>query len=181
VFVDAATLYPVLIERSIEEKGRVCRYTYSIDQEKRTMVVSDWLKGEARVVRPANVVFDQLSLCFFYRNNPGMFGGRFSFDLIKKDSVVTVFMREEGLVRVHMPRQTPGDETPVLKYVEEGGEGIEVYVGVEGFSVPIKIVFRTALEEKRKKSVVELYLRDYDARPSIGVPIWYRELVKKTS
>jgi hypothetical protein len=58
---------------------------------------------------------------------------------------------------------------------------LEIYVGVDGFSVPLKVVFRTALEEKRKKSVVELYLRDYAARAARGVPVWYRELVKQAS
>jgi hypothetical protein len=180
-FVDAATLRPVLIERTVEEKGRVCRYTYAIDQEKRTMTVRDWMKGETKVVHPGNVVFDQLSLCYFYRSNPALFEGRFSFDLLKKDSVITVYMRQEGLVTVHMPRLPSGDATPALKYVEEGGGGIEIYIGVDGFSVPLKVVFRTALEEKRKNTVVELYLRDCDAYPEIGVPIWYRELVKRTS
>ena len=181
VLVDTATLYPVLIERSVEEKGRACAYTYSIDQERCTMVVRDWLNGETKVVHPGNVVFDQLSLCYFYRSNPRLFEGCFSFDLIKKNDVVTIFMKEEGLVNMRMPKLSSGDATPALKYVEEGGEGLEVYIGVDGFSVPLKILFRTALEEKRKKFVVELYLRDYDARAARGVPEWYRELVKQES
>ena len=64
----------------------------------------------------------------------------------------------------------------VSKYVEDGGDGIEIYTGIDGFPVPLKIVFKTRLSDD-KRAVCELYIREYAGGACAPVPDRYRSLI----
>jgi hypothetical protein len=180
VLVDSSSLYPVRIERNIYDRGAQSSYIYYIHQEQRKVIIIDRITGQEKVIQTDNFVFDQFSLCYFYRKNPWYFKGNATFDFLKKESVETIILREEGLVQVNIPKLSGSDTTPSFMFIEDGDEGIEIYTGVDSFSIPLKIVFRTPLSDKKKKVVISLLISDYAvATDEQSVPEQYRLLLNK--
>ncbi|KPJ89288.1 MAG: hypothetical protein AMS17_02455 [Spirochaetes bacterium DG_61] len=163
LLIDSTTLCPVWIERHIEDGGVSSDYTYSIDQAQHKVVVFNREKGEKKVIHTNNIVFDQylVSLFYFYRENPFYFKGDFSFDFLKKDYVKTALLQQVGPVQVCIPKLSRNDKTTTCKFSEKGGDGIEIYAGMNGFAVPLKIVFSVPLKNNKKSTKIELYIRDY--------------------
>jgi hypothetical protein len=180
LLIDSTTLYPVWIERHIEDRRISSSYTYLFDQAQKKVTIINRDRGEEKIIYTNNVVFDQylISLYYFYRKNPLYFKGDFSFDFLKKESVKTAYMREEGPVQVHIPKLSGNDTTTTYKFREEGGDGIEIYTGINGFTIPLKIVFRISLSNKKKQAVIELYIMDYTVNTGHkSIPEQYRQLL----
>jgi hypothetical protein len=119
-------------------------------------------------------------LCYFYRKNPSLFKNNVSFDFLRKESVSTIHLREVGLVQVSIPRLSGKDNITTSKFMEEGGDGIEIYTGTDGFNIPLKILFRSPLAKKKKSTVIELYIRDYAIdNDRYSLPKQYRRLLNK--
>jgi hypothetical protein len=175
VLMDSSTLCPVWIEREIESRGTKSRYTYFIDQAEKKVTILDRSRGIEKIILASRVILDRYSLCFYYRKNPRLFQGGFSFAFLMADSVDTVVLREEGPVLIQIPKVSGRVATPVYKYVEDGGDGIEIYTGIDGFPVPLKIVFKTRLWDE-KRAVCELYIREYAGDACAPLPDRYRSL-----
>jgi hypothetical protein len=177
VLIDEETHYPVWVERHIEDRGKSTTYTYVIDQENRKVFISNG-NEKTMVIHTENVVFDRLSLCYYYRENPSFFNGESSFDFLYKESVQTISMEEVGIAEIQIPKISTDDTTTAMRFMERGGEGIEVFVGIEGFSVPLKIVFRTPVPNKKKVAEVELFIDGYAAHTEKWyIPKRYHRLV----
>jgi hypothetical protein len=176
VLIDSSTLCPVWIEREIESRGTNNRYTYFIDQAEKKVTIRDRSRGIEKVILASRVILDRCSLCFYYRKNPRLFQGGFSFAFLKADSVDTIFLRKEGPALIQIPKISGRDATPVSKYVEDGGDGIEIYTGIDGFPVPLKIVFKTLISDE-KRAVCELTIREYSGGAHNPVPDRYRSLI----
>jgi hypothetical protein len=157
VLIDEESLYPVWVERHIEDRGESSTYTYAIDQEQGMVFISNG-SDKTKVVYTENVVFDRLSLCYHYRVNPSFFNGESSFDFLYKDSIHTVSMEEAGLAEIRIPKLSTGDTTTAVQFMESGGDGIEVFTGLEGFKVPLKIVFKTPVPNRSRVAEVELFI-----------------------
>jgi hypothetical protein len=180
VLVDSSTLSPVLIERNITDRGERSSYVYRIHQEQGEVIVIDRISGVEKVLRTRNLVFDQFSLCYFYRKNPEYFTGDAVFDFLKKDSLETIVLREEGTAQVHIPKLAGSDKTSSHMLIQDGGEGIEIYTGVDAFSIPLKIVFKVPLSDKKNKTVISLLISGYAAASGVqNVPEQYRPLLNK--
>jgi hypothetical protein len=182
MLIDSTTLYPVWIERHIEDRGISSSYTYFFDQAQKKVIIFNRDTGEKKIIYTKNVIFDQylISLCYFYRKNPLYFKGDFSFDFLKKESVKTAYMREEGPVQVRIPKLSGNDTTTTYKFREEGGDGIEIYTGIDGFTIPLKIMFRIPLSNKKKQAVIELYILDYTVNTgNKSIPKQYRPLLNE--
>jgi hypothetical protein len=177
VLIDEKTLYPVWVERQIEDRGKSTTYTYIIDQENRKVFVSNG-NEKSMIIHTENVVFDRLSLCYYYRENPSFFDGESSFDFLYKESVHTVSMEESGLTEIRIPKLSTDDSTSAMRFIEKGGEGIEVFVGIEGFGIPLKVVFRTPVPNRKKAAEVELFLEGYAVdQGNRIIPKRYRRLL----
>lgn len=177
VLVNEESLYPVWVERHIEDRGKPTTYTYIIDQEEGKVFIRNG-SNETTVIHTENVVFDRLSLSYYYRENPSFFNGESSFDFLYKESVQTVSMEEVGIAEIQIPKISTGNTTSAVRLIEKGGEGIEVFVGIEGFSVPLKIVFRTPVPNKKKIAEVELFIDGYAAHTEKWyIPKRYHRLV----
>lgn len=121
VLVDSSTFSPVRIERNITDRGSHSSYVYCIHQDVGEVVVIDRTRGKEKVLHTRNLVFDQFSLCYFYRKNPGYFKGNAVFDFLKKDSLETIVLREEGMVQVNIPKLSGSDKTSSHMFIEDGG------------------------------------------------------------
>ena len=92
----------------------------------------------------------------------------------------TAFMRDEGLAQVSIPKLSSNDTTTTYKFREEGGDGIEIYTGIDGFTIPLKIAFRIPIDKKNKIALIELYIIDYASNTDkMSVPKQYRRLLNK--
>jgi hypothetical protein len=180
VLIDEKQFYPVWVERQIEDRGATETYTYAIDQTGRKVAISKG-SGEITVVQTDHVVFDRLSLCYYYRVNPSFFSGGCSFDFLFKESVNTVSMEKVGLADIQIPRMYSGNPTTTTRFMEKGGNGIEVFIGIEGFTIPLKIVFRTPLPNRKRVAEVELFIEGYAARSeALPVPKRYHRLLNRS-
>jgi len=180
VLIDEETHYPVWVERQIKDRGTSTTYTYVIDQENRKVFISNGNEKPV-VIHSEHVVFDRLSLCYYYRQNPSFFDGESSFDFLYKESLHTVSMEESGLSEIRIPKLSTDDTTTAVRFMERGGAGIEVFVGIEGFSVPLKVVFRTPVSNKKKIAEVVLFIEGYASHTgSKCIPERYYPLLKRS-
>jgi hypothetical protein len=180
VLIDEETFYPVWVERKIEDQGKSTTYTYIIDQDNRKVFIRNG-NEKPMVIHTEHVVFDRLSLCYYYRKNPSIFDGEFAFDFLYKESVQTVSMQEYGFAEIQVPKLSADDMITAVRLMEMGGEGIEVFVGTEGFSIPLKIVFRTPVPNKKRTAEVVLFIEGYASHSgSRCIPEKYYPLLKRS-
>ncbi len=178
VFMDRQSLLPVRVEKDMKEGQKEGYYVYDINQAERSVVIQNLETNNIKTVLAENTVFDLFSLIYFYRLNPAVFDGEYTFDFLDPTDVHTVHFQNEGETSIQIDRISRYEEIPCIKLQQIGGVGIEIYVGSDELRLPLKLVVPSKLPRDREL-IVEFVLEKY--RPGehqVDIPRLYRHILE---